>query len=183
LPYAQASTIFDGAIDLGGAGNAASKYVGRIGAGGGSYARRTLVQFDFSFLPACAVLSVALKMDLSSSKYGGSVALFNPTPFSITKHHLFHTKSLSSVEKAKIRSLPLNRTKTSHKPVPSAQNPPFLQVGDQKKSGCGKRRDEEGTNNFQVSKNEALFRVGDVSHSFVSMSRDDGRSGERNESR
>ena len=30
-------------------------------------------------------------------------------------------------------TIPLPRTKTTHKPVLSAQNPPFLRVGDQKK--------------------------------------------------
>ena len=57
-------------------------------------------------------------------------------------------------------TIPLPRTKTSHKPVPSAQNPPFLRVGDQKKSGCGKRRHEEGSNDFQVSTKVPPFASG-----------------------
>jgi hypothetical protein len=57
-------------------------------------------------------------------------------------------------------SFPLPRTKTSHKPVPSAQNPPFLRVGDQRKRSGGKTRDEEGSNNFQVSTKVPLFASG-----------------------
>jgi hypothetical protein len=65
------------------------------------------------------------------------------------------------IKKAKIRPpSPSTAPKTTHKPVPSAQNPPCLRVGDQKKTGCGKRRDEEGSNNFQVSTKVPLFASG-----------------------
>ena len=118
----------------------------------------------------------------SSSKYESSVALFNPTPKPLTKHHLLHTKSHPSVEKQR-KSPPF--PSLAPKPVTNRFRQHkirhFCEWETKRKVVVGKGDTKRARTIFKSAQKCHFLRVGDEEKCFVPMRGDDGKEWELGE--